>query len=129
VEFIGEIGYPDKNEFLGNALALLFPINWPEPFGLVMIEAMACGTPVIAHPYGSVPEIIEEGRSGFLVGDARQAEQAVNEVSQISRAACRQRFEDRFSATRMAKDYLALYGRLTGTVPVVLNLDDGVSVG
>jgi glycosyltransferase involved in cell wall biosynthesis len=129
VEFIGEIGYPDKNEFLGNALALLFPINWPEPFGLVMIEAMACGTPVIAHPYGSVPEIIEEGRSGFLVGDARQAERAVNDVSQISRAACRQRFEERFSATRMAKDYLALYGRLTGTVPVVLNLDDGVSVG
>jgi glycosyltransferase involved in cell wall biosynthesis len=129
VDFIGEIGYPDKNEFLGNALALLFPINWPEPFGLVMIEAMACGTPVIAHPYGSVPEIIEEGQTGFLVGDAEQGAKAVKHVSQVSREGCRQRFEERFSATRMAKDYLAVYDRLTRAVPEVLHLDNGVSVG
>jgi glycosyltransferase involved in cell wall biosynthesis len=130
VEFIGEIGYPHKNEFLGNALALLFPINWPEPFGLVMIEALACGTPVIAYPCGSVPEIIEEGRTGFLVNDAQAAAKAVEHVSKISREECRRRFEERFSSTRMANDYLAVYKKLTRrVVPKVLHLDDGVSVG
>jgi glycosyltransferase involved in cell wall biosynthesis len=129
VEFIGEIGYPDKNDFLGNALALLFPINWPEPFGLVMIEAMACGTPVIAHPSGSVPEIVEEGRTGFLVSDAQGAAKAVAHVSQLSREECRRSFEERFSATRMARDYVTLYEKLTRrVVPQVLHLDDGVSV-
>jgi glycosyltransferase involved in cell wall biosynthesis len=129
VEFIGEIGYPDKNEFLGSALALLFPIDWPEPFGLVMIEALACGTPVIAYPRGSVPEIIEEGRTGFLVSDANRAAKAVEQVPQIRREECRRRFEERFSATRMAKDYLAVYQRLTRPVPEVLQLGGGVSVG
>jgi len=129
VEFIGEIGYPDKDEFLGNALALLFPINWPEPFGLVMIEAMACGTPVIAHPFGSVPEIVEEGRTGLLVNNARSAARAVQDVAAISREECRRRFEDRFSATHMANDYLAVYKRLIRHEPEVLHLGDGVSVG
>jgi glycosyltransferase involved in cell wall biosynthesis len=129
VEFIGEIGFPDKDEFLGNALALLFPINWPEPFGLVMIEALACGTPVIAYPRGSVPEIIEEGRTGFVVGDAKKAVKAIERLPQISRVVCRQRFEERFSATRMAKDYLAVYNKLTRRIPDVLHLGDGVSVG
>jgi glycosyltransferase involved in cell wall biosynthesis len=129
VEYIGEIGYPDKNEFLGNALALLFPINWPEPFGLVMIEAMACGTPVIAHPSGSVPEIIEEGRTGFLVNDVQAAARAIEHVSELSREECRRVFEERFSATRMAKDYLTVYAKLTRrVVPRVLHLGDGVSV-
>jgi len=129
VEFIGEIGYPDKNAFLGNALALLFPINWPEPFGLVMIEAMACGTPVIAYPSGSVPEIIEEGRTGFLVIDLQGAARAVKKVSQLNREECRRSFEERFSATRMTKDYLTVYEKLTRrVVPRVLHLGDGVSV-
>jgi glycosyltransferase involved in cell wall biosynthesis len=129
VEFIGEIGYPDKQEFLGNALALLFPINWPEPFGLVMIEAMACGTPVIAHPFGSVPEVVEEGRTGFLVNSAQAAASAVAHVSEISREECRRSFEKRFSATRMANDYLAVYKRLIREEPEMLHLGDGVSVG
>jgi glycosyltransferase involved in cell wall biosynthesis len=129
VEFIGEIGYPDNDEFLGKAIALLFPINWPEPFGLVMIEAMACGTPVIAHPFGSVPEVIEEGRSGFLINDVRAGARAVQEVSKIRREECRQRFEERFSSTRMAHDYLTVYERLAGKEPKVLHLGDGVSVG
>jgi glycosyltransferase involved in cell wall biosynthesis len=119
VEFIGEIGYPDKNEFLGKALALLFPISWPEPFGLVMIESMACGTPVIAYPRGSVPEIIEQGRNGFLVNDAQSAARTIQKVSQISREECRQSFDERFTSTRMAKDYLALYERLTQGVPEI----------
>jgi glycosyltransferase involved in cell wall biosynthesis len=129
VEFMGEIGYPDKGEFLGNALALVFPINWPEPFGLVMIEALACGTPVIAYPRGSVLEIIEDGRTGFVVGNAKSAVKAVQQLPQISRAACRQRFEERFSATRMAKEYLKVYERLTRRVPKVLHMADGVSIG
>jgi glycosyltransferase involved in cell wall biosynthesis len=128
VEFIGEIGYSEKSEFLGNALALLFPINWPEPFGLVMIEAMACGTPVIAYPSGSVPEVLEEGRTGFLVNDVQEAASAVKNVSQLSREECRRTFEERFSATRMAKDYLTVYKRLTRRAPGLLRLDDGVSV-
>ena len=129
VEFIGEIGYPDKDEFLGNALALLFPIDWPEPFGLVMIEAMACGTPVIAYPLGSAPEVVEQGRTGFLVNDIASAARAVEQVAKISRAECRQRFEQRFSASRMAQDYLAVYQHLTRQEPEVLQLGHGVSVG
>lgn len=129
VDFIGEIGYPEKSDFLGNAMALVFPINWPEPFGLVMIEAMACGTPVIAYPSGSVPEVLEEGRTGFFVNDVQQAAKAVAHVSQLSREECRRTFEERFSATRMAQDYLTLYERLTRRVTrEVLLLDDGVSV-
>jgi glycosyltransferase involved in cell wall biosynthesis len=117
IQFIGEIGYAEKNEFLGNALALLFPINWPEPFGIVMIEALACGTPVVAYPRGSVPEVIEDGVSGFLVPDAQAAAQAVLNLHRIKRAVCRKRFERRFSAARMAQDYLAIYKRLLSDVP------------
>lgn len=109
VEFIGEIGEHEKQEFLGNAAALLFPIDWPEPFGLVMIEAMACGTPVIAFPAGSVPEILEDGVTGFLVRDVKEAAQAVLRISKISRARCRRVFEERFTAARMCEQYVRVY--------------------
>ena len=112
VELIGEIGDADKSAFLSGAVALLVPIDWPEPFGLVMIEAMACGTPVIAFDRGSVPEIIEDGVSGFIVQDEAQAVAAIDRVPALSRAAVRRNFEQRFSAERMAEDYLALYRRL-----------------
>ena len=112
VEYVGEIGYPEKFDFLGNAAALLFPIDWPEPFGLVMIEAMACGTPVIAYPYGSVPEIMKEGVSGFIVPDAKSAAAAIKNVHKIDRKKCREYFEQRFTSTRMAEDYLTIYERL-----------------
>jgi glycosyltransferase involved in cell wall biosynthesis len=129
VEFIGEIGFPDKCEFLGNAAALIFPIDWPEPFGLVMIEAMACGTPVIAYPGGSVPEILEQGVSGFIVNGFEEACEAVKRVSEVDRLGCRHQFEERFSASRMARDYAAIYERLIGGEPQSLALSDGVSVG
>ncbi len=112
VECIGEIGEDAKADFLGNARALLFPIDWPEPFGLVMIEAMACGTPVIAYPHGSVPEIIDDGRTGFLVCSIDEGVRAVERIPELSRACCRETFEDRFTATRMADDYLRLYEHL-----------------
>ena len=112
VEFIGEVGGALKDEFLGNALALLFPIDWPEPFGLVMIEAMACGTPVIAWPNGSVPEVIEDGVTGFIVGTVNDAVRAVSRVESLSRKACRNAFESRFDSRRMARDYLDVYRRL-----------------
>jgi glycosyltransferase involved in cell wall biosynthesis len=113
VEYLGEIGGADKDDFLGNAYALLFPIDWPEPFGLVMIEALACGTPVIAYPHGSVPEVIDDGVTGYLVSDVGQAVQAVEKVARLSRKRCREVFEGHFSAPRMAADYLAVYARLT----------------
>ncbi len=109
IEFIGEIGEHEKGEFLGNAFALLFPVDWPEPFGLVMIEALACGTPVIARRRGSVPEIIEHGATGFIIDDINEAVQAVHAIPRLSRKRCRQAFEIRFSAKRMAVDYLAAY--------------------
>jgi glycosyltransferase involved in cell wall biosynthesis len=112
IEFIGEIGYSEKNEFLGKAAALLFPINWPEPFGIVMIEAMACGTPVIAFPFGSVPEIIEDGVNGFLPRDVKGGAKAVEKLDTIDRAQCRQRFEEQFSLHRMTQQYLAIYDRI-----------------
>lgn len=112
IEYVGEIGESEKNEFLGNALALLFPIDWAEPFGLAMIEALACGTPVIAWPQGSVPEIIEDGVSGFLVDEIDLAAKAVERLDLIDRAACRRIFEQRFSARRMAANYLKIYERL-----------------
>jgi glycosyltransferase involved in cell wall biosynthesis len=112
VEFIGEIGDARKSDFLSGALALLVPIDWPEPFGLVMIEALACGTPVIAYNRGSVPEIIEDGLTGFVVEDETSAVAAVRNLSQLSREAVRRRFEERFTARRMASDYLAIYQRL-----------------
>jgi glycosyltransferase involved in cell wall biosynthesis len=113
VEYIGEIGDNEKPNFLSGALGLLLPIDWPEPFGLVMIEAMACGTPVIAYNRGSVPEIIDEGLTGFIVEDETSAVAAVGRLSRLSRAAVRKQFELRFTARRMALDYLAAYRSLT----------------
>ncbi len=112
VDFVGEIRYHDIGDFLGGAYAVLFPIDWPEPFGLVMIEAMACGTPTIAYRRGSVEEVIEDGVTGFIVDDLEDAVAAVERVSSLSRKRCRQVFEDRFTASRMAQDYLAIYQRL-----------------
>jgi glycosyltransferase involved in cell wall biosynthesis len=112
VEYIGEIGDADKGRFLGGARALLFPIDWPEPFGLVMIEALACGTPVVAFRCGSVPEIIEPGRTGFIVDSMAEAIAATRCIGTIDRAACRNAFERRFTARRMAEEYEALYARL-----------------
>jgi len=112
VEFIGEIGEDEKGDFLGNALALLFPIDWPEPFGLVMIEAMSAGTPVIASPCGSVPEVIEDGVTGIIVHSIDQAVGAVDRVRGMSRYRVRQGYEARFTAARMATDYVAAYETL-----------------
>jgi glycosyltransferase involved in cell wall biosynthesis len=109
VEYIGEIGDSQKSDFLSGAIGLLVPIDWPEPFGLVMIEAMACGTPVIAYNRGSVAEIIDEGLTGFVVEDEISAVAAVDRLSGLSRTAIRKQFETRFTARRMALDYLAAY--------------------
>jgi glycosyltransferase involved in cell wall biosynthesis len=112
VEFVGEISEADKAEFLGKARALLFPIDWPEPFGLVMIEAMACGTPVIAFKHGSVPEVMKEGVTGFVVNDMPAAIEAARHVGELERAKVRGYFEQCFSAGRMARDYVKLYERI-----------------
>jgi glycosyltransferase involved in cell wall biosynthesis len=120
VDFIGEIGDSQKAEFLSGAHALLFPIGWPEPFGLVMIEAMACGVPVVAYNHGSVPEVIDEGLTGFVVDDIEGAVRAVGRLPELSRPAVRRRFEERFTARRMAEDHVALYAQLArGRVPPV----------
>lgn len=111
-EYLGEIGEGEKDEFLGNASALLFPIDWPEPFGLAMIEAMACGTPIIAYRQGSVPEVIEEGVTGIIVQGLEEAVRAVKQVPTLSRKRIRQAFEERFTASRMARDYLEIYERI-----------------
>jgi len=113
VDFIGEISESDKAEFLGKAKALLFPINWPEPFGLVMIEAMACATPVIAFSGGSVEEVIDEGVTGFIVDSVEDATRAIERIDDIDRQKCRCVFESRFSARRMADDYMKIYERLS----------------
>jgi glycosyltransferase involved in cell wall biosynthesis len=112
VEFLGEINENEKQEFLSNAIALLFPIDWPEPFGLVMIEAMACGTPVIAYRNGSVSEIIKHGRSGFIVENEEQAIKAIQNISLLERRECRMSFEERFSSDRMAKEYTNIYRQM-----------------
>jgi glycosyltransferase involved in cell wall biosynthesis len=112
VEYLGEINDAQKSEFLSGAIALLVPIDWPEPFGLVMIEAMACGTPVIAFNRGSVPEIIEDGLTGFIVEDETSAVGAIGQLSTLSREGVRARFEERFTARRMANEYLAVYRQL-----------------
>jgi glycosyltransferase involved in cell wall biosynthesis len=115
VEYIGEIADKDKSEFLSGAIGLLMPINWPEPFGLSMIEAMACGTPVVAYNRGSVPEVVEDGVTGFVVEDQLSATDAVRRLPQLSRSAVRARFEERFTARIMAKEYLATYrGLMSG---------------
>lgn len=115
VTYVGEIGDEAKNDFIGNARALLMPIDWPEPFGLVMIEAMACGTPVIAYRHGSVPEIIDHGVTGFIVENQEQAIAAARNIGEIDRRRCRQVFEQRFSARVMARRYLEVYRELVDT--------------
>ncbi|MEW5746400.1 MAG: glycosyltransferase family 4 protein [Nitrospirota bacterium] len=115
IEFLGEVGEREKQELLGNALAFLFPIDWPEPFGLAVIEALACGTPVIARRRGSIPEIVEDGLTGFIFDDIRGAVQAVRKAGSLNRIRVRSEFKRRFSARRMALDYLAAYERLMET--------------
>jgi glycosyltransferase involved in cell wall biosynthesis len=112
IEYIGEINDQQKSDFLSGAIALLLPIDWPEPFGLVMIEAMACGTPVIAYNRGSVPEIVEDGLTGFIVEDEISAVADVGRLSELNRVAIRKRFEERFTARRMALDYMEAYRTL-----------------
>jgi glycosyltransferase involved in cell wall biosynthesis len=112
IEYLGEIGDHEKAEFLGNAYALLFPIDWPEPFGLVMIEAMACGTPVVAYRRGSVPEVMEDGVTGYMVETLDEALAAVERLMNFDRISCRAAFERRFTADRMAGDYLEVYRSL-----------------
>jgi glycosyltransferase involved in cell wall biosynthesis len=109
VEFVGEIGDRERDELLGGAAALLFPIEWPEPFGLVMIEALACGTPVIGWRRGSVPEVLEDGVTGYIVESVDEAVRAAEGIGRLSRATCRRVFEERFVASRMARDYLDVY--------------------
>jgi glycosyltransferase involved in cell wall biosynthesis len=125
IEFVGEIGDHQKSAFLGGAEALLFPIDWPEPFGLVMIEAMACGTPVVAFRCGSTPEIIEDGATGFLVDTLEQAVVAAGQASALDREAIRARFDLRFSATAMARRYLDVYGDLLARRPFAVDMLGG----
>ena len=115
VEFIGEINERQKARFLGNARGLLFPIDWPEPFGLVMIEAMACGTPVLAFNQGSVPEVIDNGITGFVVKDVAEAVRCVGPLLALDRRRVRERFEQRFTADRMARNYVRIYHQVVGT--------------
>jgi glycosyltransferase involved in cell wall biosynthesis len=122
VEMIGEISDREKPDFLSGAIGLLMPIDWPEPFGLVMIEAMACGTPVIAFNRGSVPEIIEDGVTGFIVEDETSAVARVQKLAGLSRANVRKRFEERFTARRMAEDYLQVYRNLGASERPVLRV-------
>lgn len=112
VEYVGEVDEVEKDRFLGNASALIFPIDWPEPFGLVMIEAMACGTPVIAYERGSVREVLDEGETGFTVQNLDDAVEAVKRIGNLSRERCRRVFEKRFSVLRMVQDYQKIYKRL-----------------
>ena len=117
MEYLGEMGEADKDDFLGQAYALLFPIAWPEPFGLVMIEAMACGTPVVAYRCVAVPEVLDDGVTGWLAEGCDEAVQAVARVSTLSRTRCRQVFEERFSVSRMAQDCLRIYQQLLQDSP------------
>jgi glycosyltransferase involved in cell wall biosynthesis len=124
-EYIGEISDRDKSEFLSGAFVLLVPIDWPEPFGLVMIEAMACGTPVIAFNRGSAPEVVEDGLTGYIVEDVHGAIGAVDRLGHLSRERVRRRFEERFTARRMAQDYLAVYrGLMTVAAPHLRLVED-----
>jgi len=113
IDYVGEIGEDQKNDFIGNSRALLFPIDWPEPFGLVAIESLACGTPVISYPCGSVPEILCDGFDSFVVDNQQEAIAAARNIDRIARANCRASFERRFTADRMAQAYLDVYARLT----------------
>jgi glycosyltransferase involved in cell wall biosynthesis len=122
IEYIGEINDAQKSDFLGGAYALMFPIDWPEPFGLAMIEAMACGTPVIARPCGSVPEVLKPGVSGFYAAEIDELVAAVGKVDSISRAGCRAYFEERFTTERMVDDYERVYERVIGLNEVELGM-------
>jgi glycosyltransferase involved in cell wall biosynthesis len=128
IEFVGEIDEHAKTTFLGEARALLFPIDWPEPFGLVMIEAMACGTPVLAFDCGSVREVVEDGVTGYVVGSVEEAERILGQVLALDRRVVRRRFEQRFSAGRMAQDYVKLYANLVARNAVLDSVDDEPSV-
>jgi len=121
VEFIGEIDDAQKNDIIGNARALLFPIDWPEPFGIVMIESFACGTPVIAYRCGSVPEVMEHAVTGFIVDDQEGAIAAARAVDRIDRRVCRRVFEERFTSTIMARNYVDLYRTLLQPEAVPMN--------
>ena len=121
VEFVGEIGEAEKQPFLAGARALLFPVDWPEPFGLVLIEAMACGTPIVAWRQGSVPEVVDHGVTGFIVDDLDEAVAAVQQIASLERADIRRRFESRFTVERMARDYLAVYDSLLARENVVVD--------
>ncbi|MBV8909264.1 MAG: glycosyltransferase family 4 protein [Gammaproteobacteria bacterium] len=112
IEFVGEISERQKCGFLADASAMLFPVDWPEPFGLVMAESLACGTPIVAYRAGSVPEVIDDGKTGYIVENLDQAVDAVRRIGELDREACRRAFEERFSARRMCHDYLALYRSL-----------------
>ena len=129
IELIGEVDDKGKTEFLANAAALLFPIDWPEPFGLVMIEAMACGTPVIAFRRGSVPEVIDDGVSGFVVDNEQEVLAAIARANELDRRRVRAAFEERFTAARMARDYLAKYSQLIGSAESKSNNVAALSAG
>ena len=125
VEYIGEISEGEKNEFLANAMALVFPIDWLEPFGLVMIESLACGTPVVAYNKGSVPELLQHGVTGFIVDNQDDAVKAVQNIGLIDRQECRRVFEERFTASRMAADYVKAYNRLFESAKNIYDLKLG----
>ena len=133
VEFVGEIGEREKDGFLGNAYALLFPIDWPEPFGLVMIEALACGTPVVARRRGSVPEVLAHGTTGFVCDDEDAMIAAVRRLDRVDRRTCRRAFEERFTAARMTADYVRVMGKAAGAIreasPKRLIFVDGLDYG
>jgi glycosyltransferase involved in cell wall biosynthesis len=132
IEMYGEVGDREKQELLGNAMGLVFPVNWPEPFGLAMIEAMACGTPVIAYRCGSIPEVVDEGITGFVVNSQEEAVEAVGKLPQLSRRLVRQTFEKRFSAERMTHDYLKVYKSLIkqgdNNIPKIIQINPQNSV-
>jgi glycosyltransferase involved in cell wall biosynthesis len=129
VEFIGEINDNNKREFLSQASALLFPIDWPEPFGLVMVEAMACGTPVLAFRCGSVPEIVEEGVTGTIVDSIDEAVLALPRLLMLDRNKVRSRFEQRFSSAQMARDYVAIYQKLCHRPDALRNSETAADIG
>ena len=128
VEYVGEIDEGEKSDFLGHAAALLFPVDWPEPFGLVMIEALACGTPVIAHNRGSVPEVIEPGVTGFICNDVEDSVRAVRRLPTLSRKRCREVFDKRFTVSRMVEDYIKLYEKIIADRLLVLSGEEPLSV-